>query len=117
MSNDINLSDLNHYEFIRYESSDDRFIIFIVSDDKNCGDCCHLNGHLYKVTFMNISELVISGKEADSYIYKNFKFTDNRLSFSLKGINYLDDNTELDISFNFVSYQIEDLGAIKEADA
>lgn len=124
MINDIiDLNHLQQYEFIRYELNDNNICFFLVSDEhdhhdeEDKDDCCHLNGHLYKLTFLNISDLVITGEDADSYIYTTFEIKDKHLTLSLKGINYASKNTELHISFRFLSHQIEDLGTIKEADA
>ena len=118
--NNINLSDLSHYEFIRYEAIDNNMSFFLVADENerhDDDDCCHLNGHLYKLKFSNVTDLQITGKEADSYIYDSVQIKDRRIVLKLKGINYLTTNSTLEISFGFNEYQIEDLGSIKEAEA
>lgn len=75
-----------------------------------------LNGHLYTLVFTSVTGFEKSGEEADNYTTKKVDAGDHHLSLSLQGHNRIGDDTELELSFSFKEYHLEDNGRIKGPD-
>lgn len=116
------LEQIKEMDFVRWELNDSSISFLLIKDEhkhtheeeEEC--CCHINGHLFKYNFLNISNIKIEGEECDNYKIIDLKCTSDSLSIFMHGYNYIEENSDVSISFNFQKYTIEDLGNIKEAD-
>lgn len=117
------LEQIKEMDFVRWELNDSSISFLLIKDEhkhtheeeeEEC--CCHINGHLFKYHFFNISDIKIEGEECDNYKTIDLKCTSDSLSIFMHGYNYIEENSDVSISFNFQNYTIEDLGDIKEAD-
>ena len=119
--NNKDLSLINIADLIRYEKKDNSFILKLIvpsDDDKEKEEHLdHINGLLIKIIFNEISNYSLIGNESDNYTLVESKIDKNHISLKYKGVSYLTNSKDLEISFNFNSYNIEEIKDIEGPDA
>ncbi len=125
----LDLNNLKECEIIRHSLKNDELRLLVVGDneegeivdhhdDEEACDCCDgLNGHLFELVFSGVKNFNIEGEECDNYKTKRIECSNSTLSLKLEGINFIEENHEVKISFQFVSYQVIDKGEIVGPDA
>lgn len=87
-------------------------------DDEHGDSCCDgLNGHLFLLHFKDVKNFIFKGEECDNYKTKNVNFNNSHLGLILDGINFIEDNSNVEIDFDFSSYSVIDKWVIEGPDA
>ncbi len=127
----LNLQKLLECEVIRFELKNDTLELLVVGDneeeehhhddddDDDCDDgCCEgLNGHLFLLKFVGVSDFVLHGEECDNYKTKKVESDGSFLKLELEGNNFLDNDNDVMISFRYHAFDVIDKGGIKGPDA
>lgn len=125
----LDLNSLIKTEIISFKKKDDDFYIYVVGDNEEDeaqdhhndehGDCCcdGLNGHLFLLHFLNVKNLILKGEECDNYKTKNVNYDNSHLNLILEGINFTEDNSNVELNFDFSKYVVEDKGIIEGPNA
>lgn len=123
LQRDITL--LDKFELVRFTLDKNSLSLLLVADsvkDEKCldeedegDDCCleGLNGSLYKITFIDITDVKVIGEEADNYVLLEKRITPSSIYLKYEGRNLIDDDTTLSISFNYREYKVEYIEDIK----
>lgn len=123
LQRDITL--LDKFELVRFTLDKNSLSLLLVADstkDEQCldeededDDCCleGLNGSLYKITFIDITDVKVIGEEADNYVLLEKRITPSSIYLKYEGRNLIDDDTTLSISFNYREYKVEYIEDIK----
>lgn len=116
------ISKINSCSFIRYflggETTICLHLVALVDLEEIGHDHLdNINGQIFKIIFHNISNLDIKGQEADNYNLLESKYEKDYIYLKYKGNNYIGDNSNLEISFNYKQYEVIDCGLISGADA
>lgn len=117
-----NLKVINDCSFIRYILGGETTICLQVISIVELSEIEHdhidnINGRLFKIVFHNISNLKISGEEADNYSLLESKIEKDYIYLKYHGNNYIGKNSILEISFNYKQYEVIDCGLISGPDA
>lgn len=119
------LEDLKEGELIRFYNKDNEVHLDLVLDcldehdecEEEEHSCCeNLNGHLFTYIFKHITNLKISGDECDNYVLINSNLTNNSIYLEYEGKNLFEDDSKLIINFNYIEFEVKDLGKIEGPD-
>ena len=140
VSDFTDLHSLARTDLVRYRQEDDKLILLLVGDNEeeeahtrtlkidaeladegfeadDNGDADEgLNGHLFEMTFHDVTNLKIVGEEADNYHCKSLTLKDHHIELIYDAINFTGADSEVSFSFDFASFSVRDMGKIDGPD-